>query len=346
MPSSSTDVAPSARPTRSHRVPGRAALGLTIYGCAPDEAALFEATAGRSGIVPTLTAAPISEATAVLAAGNRCVSVNHKTRVSAETLATLHGHGVRYVSTRSIGCNHVDLDAAARLGMTVEPVAYSPDSVADYTLLLILMALRHAASTVRRVDRRDFRLHGMDGRELRDLTVGVVGVGRIGAAVVARLRGFGCRVLAHDRHPKAPVEHVSLDTLLLESDVVTLHTPLDAGTHHLLDRRRLGLLRPGAVIINTGRGGLIDTAALVDALEHGRLGGAALDVVEGEEGIFYTDQRDRRIERPALRRLLELPNVIISPHSAFATDHALRDIVEQTLANCLAFAERTRPWIG
>jgi D-specific alpha-keto acid dehydrogenase len=180
------------------------------------------------------------------------------------------------------------------------------------------------------------------GRELRDLTVGVIGTGRIGAAVIERLRGFGCRILAHDAAPQAPltsVDYVPLDDLVSQSDVVTLHTPLTAETHHLLDDRRVARLKHGAFVVNTARGPLIDTAALVAALESGRLGGAALDVVEGEEGIFYTDCRDRPMST-ALRRLQELPNVVVSPHTAYYTDHALSDTVENSIVNCLTFESR------
>jgi D-specific alpha-keto acid dehydrogenase len=188
-----------------------------------------------------------------------------------------------------------------------------------------------------RVDRYDYRLTEQRGRELRDLTVGVVGTGRIGAAVIDRLAGFGCRVLAHDQHPAASAEHVSLDELLRGSDLVTLHTPLTAGTHHLLDRDRIGRLRHGAIVVNTGRGPLVDSDALLAALESGQLGAAALDVVEGEEGIFYADRRDTPPTGTTLARLQQLPNVVVSPHTAYYTDHALRDTVENSIANCLRF---------
>jgi D-specific alpha-keto acid dehydrogenase len=242
---------------------------------------------------------------------------------------------VTYVSTRSVGFNHVDVEAARRLGIRVEGVAYSPDSVADYTLMLILMLLRDARGVLRRADAHDYRLSPARGLELRDLTVGVVGAGRIGRAVIDRLRGFGCRVLTHDT---ASAGHLPLDDLLAQSDVVTLHTPLTADTHHLLDARRIARLPAGAFVVNTGRGALLDTAALVAALEGGGLGGAALDVLEGEEGIFYADWRDRPVEHGLLLRLHRLPNVLISPHTAYYTDHALRDTVEHSLANCLRFA--------
>ena len=205
-----------------------------------------------------------------------------------------------YISTRSIGYNHIDVGYAESVGISVENVTYSPDSVADYTLMLMLMAVRHAKSVIRRADIHDYRLNDVRGKELRDLTVGVVGTGRIGAAVMDRLRGFGCRVLAYDSHPQTAAEHVPLDELLRQSDIVTLHTPLTADTHHLLDRRRIEQMKHGAVIVNTGRGALLDTEALVSALENGRLGGAALDVLEGEEGIFYADCRDKPIDSKLL----------------------------------------------
>jgi D-specific alpha-keto acid dehydrogenase len=174
------------------------------------------------------------------------------------------------------------------------------------------------------------------------LTVGVVGTGRIGAAVIDRLAGFGCRILAHDKHPKTAAEYVPLDALLQASDVVTLHTPLTAGTHHLLDGRRIGRMKHGACVINTGRGSLVDTEALVHALETGTLAGAGLDVLEGEEGIFYADCRARPPERQPLARLQRLPNVIVSPHTAYYTDRALRDIVEGSLGGCREFERSVR----
>ncbi|MFB7600142.1 D-isomer specific 2-hydroxyacid dehydrogenase family protein [Streptomyces sp. NPDC056160] len=314
---------------------------ITVYGCGPDEAVLFRELAPGLGVQPLITDAPVSAANSELASGSRCISVSHKTPVTHATLRALGEVGVRYISTRSIGYNHIDMEYADSIGIFVENVSYSPDSVADYTLMLMLMTVRDAKAIVRRTDMHDYRLSDVRGRELRDLTVGVVGTGRIGAAVLDRLRGFGCRILAHDDRPVdrpgAAVEYVPLDDLLRRSDLVTLHAPLTAATHHLLDRHRLAQLKDGALIINTGRGGLIDTEALLHELESGRLGGAALDVIEGEEGIFYADCRDRLIDSKALLRLQELPNALITPHTAYYTDHALRDTVENSLTNCLTF---------
>jgi D-specific alpha-keto acid dehydrogenase len=321
-------------------------MGITIYGCGPDEAVLFREMAPRFGVVPTITGAAVSEANIELAAGNRCVSVGHKTRLTNSTLLALGRAGVRYISTRSIGYNHIDVKYAERLGIAVGNVAYSPGSVADYTLMLMLMVVRDAKSIFGRAAAHDYRLNEVRGRELRDLTIGVIGTGRIGAAVVDRLRGFGGRTLACDNRPKAHANYVPLDKLLSASDIITLHTPLTAQTRHLLDRRRIGQMKHGAFIINTGRGELLDTDALISALESGRLGGAALDVLEGEEGIFYADCRNKPMESRPLVRLQQLPNVLVSPHTAYYTDRALRDTVENTIVNCLGFEKEMAAWTG
>jgi D-specific alpha-keto acid dehydrogenase len=317
-------------------------MGITIYGCEQDEAALFREMAPRLGVTPIITEAAVAEDTIGLAFGNRCISVGHKTQVTNSTLLALSEAGVTYISTRSVGYNHIDVNYAESVGISVETVAYSPDSVADYTLMLMLMAVRHAKSVIRRADVHDYRLNDVRGKELRDLTVGVIGTGRIGAAVIDRLQGFGCRVLAHDRCPKAAADYVSLGELLRRSDIVTLHTPLTAETHHLLDRARIQQMKPGAFVINSGRGALLDTEALVPALESGRLGGAALDVLEREEGIFYADCSDKPVESQLLLRLHKLPNVLISPHTAYYTDHALRDTVKNSITNCLKFEPEAR----
>lgn len=311
--------------------------GITIYGCTPDEEALFRELAPRYDVLPTVTNVAVSDDSVELVAGNRCISVGHKTRITNSTLLALSEAGVRYISTRSIGYNHLDVEYAQSVGISVGNVAYSPDSVADYTLMLMLMAVRNAKLIVRRTEVHDYRLSEVRGRELRDLTVGVIGTGRIGAAVIDRLSGFGGKTIAHDSRPTTSADYVPLAELLRRSDIVSLHTPLTPDTFHLLDDRRIAQLKPGAFIINTGRGALIDTEALLPALESGRLGGAALDVLEGEEGFFYADRGDTPIDNTTLLRLHKLPNVFISPHTAYYTDHAIRDMVENSLINCLNF---------
>ncbi|MCW5718046.1 MAG: D-lactate dehydrogenase VanH-A [Bauldia sp.] len=311
---------------------------MTVFGCEPDEADMFAALAPRLGVVATTTGAPVSEASLLSAPRNRCISVGHKSELGRPLFRALVVAGVRHITTRSIGFDHIDLAAAREAGIVVENVVYPPDGVADYTLMLMLMAVRNARGTIGAVANLDFR-PGVRGRDLRDMTVGVVGVGNIGEAVIRRLAGFGCSVLAASKGPQvaAPAEFVPLAELLRRSDVVTLHVPLDAGTHHLIGPGEIAAMRQGAVLVNTGRGGLVDTGALVAALESGHLGGAALDVIEGEDGIFYHDRSARRPDHPFLERLLRLPNALITPHTAYYTTRQLHDTVERTLRNCLSF---------
>lgn len=315
-------------------------IGITIYGCERDEAEAFHVCSPRFGVVPAITSAAVSQSNAELACGNRCVSVGHKTEVGRSTLIALKGSGVKYISTRSIGLNHIDLRAAEGLGIAVGNVTYSPGSVADYAVMLMLMAIRNAKSIVSGAQRNDFRLDNARGRELGDMTVGVLGIGHIGRAVIERLRGFGCRVLAHDHSREAGARYVPFDDLLKESDILTIHVPLCADTYHMIGHEQIRAMKQGAFLINTARGGIVDTAALIGALESGRLGGAALDVLEGEEGLFYHDWTHRPIENRFLPALREMPNVIITPHAAYCTGRALRDTVEKTLTNCLDFERR------
>jgi D-specific alpha-keto acid dehydrogenase len=317
-------------------------MGITIYGCGQDEAFLFREMAPRFGVLPTITEAAPSEGNVDLASGNRCISVGHKTQVRNSTLLALSQAGVEYISTRSIGYDHINVKCAESVGIAVENVLYSPDSVADYTLMLMLMAVRNAKSIIRRADTHDYRLNDVRGKEVRDLTVGVIGTGRIGTAVMDRLRGFGCRILAYGNRPTTSADDVPLDELLRRSDIVTLHIPLNADTYHLLNHQRIEQMKHHAYIINTARGSLVDTEAVISALESGRLGGVALDVLEGEEGIFYADCRSKPIESKQLLRLHQLPNVLISPHTAYYTDHALSDTVENSIINCLRFESRKR----
>ncbi|MDD4850673.1 MAG: NAD(P)-dependent oxidoreductase [Gemmiger sp.] len=313
---------------------------IAVFGVTEAERALFLAAAPPQGVAVRLVAEALCPQNAWMAAGCPCVSVSHKARVSGACLAALARAGVGYLSTRSIGCDHIDLAAAKALGIAVGNVAYSPGSVADFTLLLLLMSLRQVQPMLHRAAAGDYRLPPHPAPELCELTVGVVGTGRIGRAVMARLEGFGCRVLAYSRHQ--PAGGPSLNTVLAHSDVLTLHLPLCADTYHFLDKARLAQLKPGAILINTGRGELVDTAALADALEGGRLGGAALDVVEDEREYLYTDCRAARPQSPLLARLRALPNLILTPHVAFYTAPALRDTVAQTLQNCRLYCQERK----
>ena len=318
-------------------------LGLTVYGCEPDETVVFKELSPHFGVTPTMTTAAVSETNVAAAPGNRCISVGHKSEISAPMLLALKETGVEHISTRSIGVNHIDLDAAGQLGITVENVTYAPDGVADFTLMLILMPIRNAKDTVRSANNYDFRLRSVRGRELRDMTVGVVGVGNIGTAVIRRLHGFGCRVLASNnrRHAAAAADFVPLDELLRESDIVTLHLPLNPETHHLIGRKEIETMKQGAYLINTGRGALVDTDALVVALEDGTLGRRRVGRAGGRGRALLL-----RLHEPTGRPSLAAKVATASErdhHTAHGVLHrrALYDTVEQTLIKCLDF--ETKP---
>jgi D-specific alpha-keto acid dehydrogenase len=308
---------------------------LTVFGCAGEERLLFERYAARLNARITCVGEPIRPASAGLIPPESAVSVSHMSPVDARLVRILRDRGVGYLSSRSVGLDHIDLAEAKLAGILVKGVDYSPESVAEYTVMLMLMAMRNARQTLLRAGRLDFRLQDRRPPELRDMTVGVVGTGRIGSAVIGLLRGFMCRLVAYDPRPRANVAYLELDELLRVSDLVTLHLPLTTATRHLLDRARIERMKRGAILINTARGALVDTPALADALERGDIASAALDVVEGEEGWFYRDCS--RAGLPPFQRLLSLPNAIVTPHTAFYTRHALEDTARNTLQDYLEY---------
>ncbi|MDR1159228.1 MAG: D-lactate dehydrogenase VanH [Syntrophomonadaceae bacterium] len=312
-------------------------IGITVYGCEQDEANMFRSLSPRFGVTPAIIGGALTESNAALVPGNQCISVGHKYEVPRSVIFSLKNAGVKYISTRSVGYDHIDIGAAERMGIAVGNVEYSPGSVADYTIMLMLLAVRNAKTVVSSAERNDFRLNSIRAKELRDMTVGVIGAGRIGRAVIERLRGFGCHVLAYDRNWEAAAEYVPIDELLRKSDIVTLHLPFNADTRHIIGRGQLRKMKQGAFIVNTGRGTLVDTGALIKALRNGKLGGAALDVLEGERGIFYFDCSQKPIDNQFLLQLQSMPNVIITPHTAYHTERVLRDTVEKTITNCLDF---------
>ncbi len=279
-----------------------------------------------------------------------CSFVNDK--VDAATLEVLHAGGVRLVAARSAGYNHVDLEAARRLDIRVTRVPeYSPHAVAEHAVALVLSLNRHIPRASARVRDWNFSLDGLVGFDLAGKTVGVVGTGRIGRVAARIFKGFGCDVCCFDVAPDAAFErelgvrYVSLDALLSASDVITLHVPLTPDTRHLVDAAALARMKRGGVLINTGRGALIDSRALVAALKSGHIGGAGLDVYEEEEGVFFQDLSEQVLQDDVLARLLTFPNVLVTSHQAFLTHEALANIADTTLRSIQAF-ERGEPLLN
>jgi D-lactate dehydrogenase len=264
------------------------------------------------------------------------------------TLERLAEGGTRMLALRSAGYTHVDVKAAHRLGMAVAHVpAYSPHAVAEHAVALILALDRKIHRAYARVREGNFSLDGLLGFDIHGRTVGVVGTGAIGRTFARIMLGFGCRVVAFDPVPNdemrsAGVEYVGLGELLERSDVISLHCPLTPATHHLIDAAAVARMKPGAMLINTSRGGLVDTGAVLEGLKRERIGALGLDVYEEEAGVFFEDLSTRIILDDVLMRLLTFPNVVITAHQGFFTEEALREIADTTLANITAF-ERNDP---
>jgi D-lactate dehydrogenase len=290
--------------------------------------------------------ARLNRRTAKLAAesGAICAFVNDV--LDRPALAALRETGVRLIALRSAGYNNVDLAAARELDLTVTRVPdYSPYAVAEHAVALLLALNRKLHRAYNRVRESNFSLEGLVGFDLHGKTVGIVGTGKIGAVFAKIMTGFGCRLLAFDVFPRTdlPVAYVDAARLLAESDVISLHVPLLPETHHFLNAVTIAQLKSGAFVINTSRGALIETQALIDALKSGHIGGAGLDVYEEEAGIFFHDLSGKVLQDDVLARLISLPNVLITSHQAFLTHEALANIAKTTLETISAFERSAVP---
>jgi D-lactate dehydrogenase len=281
---------------------------------------------------------------ASLAAGCGAVSVFVNDDVNADVLNALAELGVGLVTTRSTGFNHVNARAAQRLGIATARVAdYSPYSVAEFTVGLLLAVNRRIARASQRTRDGNFDLDGLMGFDLHGRTIGVIGTGKIGRLFARIMRGFGCEVIGHDPYQATEFLanggcYVQLPELLANSDVISLHCPLTPATHHVIDAAALAQIRPGALLVNTSRGGLVDTEAVIAELKSGRLGGLAIDVYEQEADLFFQDLSSSIITDDLIQRLVSFPNVIVTGHQAFFTRDAITQIMTATIENISAFA--------
>ena len=304
-----------------------------------DELGIAQRLAPKMGIEFGYTQEYPTLENAALAAGYDAVSVT-PCDMSAPMVRRFHELGVRVICCRSIGYDHVDRETARELGMKVSNVDYPPNGVANFAIMLMLMSLRKAGHILKRGEAQDYSLKGKIGRDISTCTVGVIGTGRIGRTVLQHLSGFGCRLLAYDLYQNDEVkqiaEYVPLETLLAECDVITLHTNATEENHHLIDAKAIAAMKPGAVIINTARGKLIDSDALIAGLESGKLGGAALDVLENENGLYYYNRMGDVIPNPELAALRSMPNVILTDHTAFYTEEDVESMVQGVLESAQA----------
>ncbi len=325
-------------------------MDVAVFSAKPYDRRFLDAANAAAGGRHRLAhlEARLSRATAALArgAGAACLFVNDQ--ADEAVLDEFARAGLRLVALRSAGFNNVDLAAARRLGVAVARVpAYSPDAVAEHTAAMILSLNRGIHRAYARVREGNFALEGLLGFDMKGRTVGVVGTGRIGAAVCRIMGGFGCRVLAHDPAPDPAcsamgVSYVALGELLAASDIVTLHCPLTPRTRHMIDAEAIGRMKRGAMLVNTGRGALVDTRAVIQGLKTGAIGRLGLDVYEEEGDLFFQDLSGQVIQDDVFARLLTFPNVLVTGHQAFFTAEALTAIAETTIANITAFQDTGR----
>jgi len=294
-------------------------------------------------------AAPLDSETVAAAIGYKAVCIFVNDSADARVVRELASRGVELIALRCAGFNNVDLEACKESGVSVVRVPeYSPYAVAEHTVALMLMLNRRLHQAYIRNRAGAFVLDGLTGFDMRGKTAGVVGTGKIGRGVVEILLGFGCRVLAYDKFPdeslaaRERVRYVELDELIRESDLISLHVPLFPETHHLIDAATIDRMKRGVLLINTSRGGLVDTRALIEGLKSGKIGAAGLDVYEEEAGVFFRDFSTEVLTDDVLARLLTFPNVVVTSHQAFLTHEALREIAETTLANLAEFASGKR----
>jgi D-lactate dehydrogenase len=289
---------------------------------------------------------PLNPTTAQLAGGHQVVCVFVNDLVSAETLEVLSSQGVKLLALRCAGYNNVDLKAAAALGIKVVRVpAYSPYSVAEHTLALILTLNRKTHRAYNRVKEGNFALNGLMGFDLHGKTVGLIGLGKIGLVTARILKGFGCRVLGYDIHKaeeadETGLEFTSLDQLYAQSDIISLHCPLTPDTYHLINKESIAHMKKGVMLINTSRGALIDTRAVIAGLKNEHISYLGIDVYEEEADLFFEDLSNRVIQDDVFMRLLSFNNVLITGHQAFFTSNALESIAEVTLRNIAQFQQQ------
>lgn len=306
-------------------------MKIMVYEARADELAELRAQGKALDVELAVSEAVPSLENAALAEGCQGVSILGQGRINGPLLEAWHALGVRYLSTRTVGYNHIDLVRARELGIRVCNASYAPNGVADFTVMMILMCLRHYKQAMWRGQVNDFSLQGLQGREMKDLTVGIIGSGKIGAQVIRNLSGFGCRMVVYDirKNPAVEdlVEYVDMDTLLAQSDVISLHMPLLESNRHMINRETIAKMKDGVILINCSRGELMDIDALVEGVESQKIGALGMDTSEGEEGIVHEDHRVDILSNRNWFYLHQFRNVIMTQHMAFYTDAAVTSMV-------------------
>ena len=322
-------------------------MNIAFFSCHPYEQPFLERANANGRHKLRFLPQPLTPETVALAAGYQAICVFVNDQLTRPTLQALAGQGIRLVALRCTGINQVDVPAARELGIRILRVpAYSPHSVAEHAVALLLSLNRKTYLAYQRTKENNFTLDGLMGFDLYGKQIGVVGTGKIGAAFARIMLGFGCHVLAHDKTHSAALQelgvaYVPLNELLANADVISLHCPLTPETHHLIDAHALTQMKPGTYLINTSRGGLLSTPAALESLQNGHLGALGIDVYEQEDEFFFADWSNRDLPDADLNTLTHLPNVLVTSHQGFFTREAMVQIAHTTINN-LTYLEQNQ----
>lgn len=316
-----------------------------LYSVKPFELSYLNKS-NRYGHTVEYAAKPLNAETAALAKGFECISIFTGDDASAPVLEKLSQLGIQFIATRAAGYDNIDLEAAGRLQIKVANVpAYSPHAIAEHAVAMMLTLNRRLVRADRQVKAHDFRVDDLIGFDLHNKVAGIIGTGRIGQISAKILDGFGCRLLAYDVAPQHELEEIhnlryaSLPALLDKSDIITLHVPLNEKTRHLINEEAIALMKPGVMLINTARGPVVDTSAVLKGLRSGQIGYYGMDVYEKEKGVFFYDHSGENLNDPVLDELIAHPNVLVTPHQAFATGEAITNICDTTFETIQAWSD-------
>lgn len=311
-------------------------MKTVIYSIKPFEKE-FLAKANQKKHDITLISNQLNIKTAIYAEGKDAVVVFTNDDVSAPVINQLADFGIKYIATRSVGVDHIDQQAASDRGIKLANVpVYSPQAIAEHAVALALSLSRRLTTSSENIHRFDFRLDELIGFNFYGKTAGIIGLGHIGLATAKIFNGLGCRVMGYDIDSQVDhsgIELVTLNELLSQSDIISLHVPLNSGTVHLINKTTIDLMKKGVMLINTSRGGIIDTVDVLEALQNGKIGYLGLDVYEHEKGLFFENHEKDKFKDPLLEKLMTYPNVMITPHQAFLTKEALQQIADRTIKN-------------
>lgn len=319
-------------------------MKICFYALRPfDELQMAEKLSEKTGIEFVYTSEYPNDDNLILAKGCEILSCT-PCDINKDRVDRFYELGIRKIATRSIGYDHIDLEECRKLGIEVSNVSYGPEGVANYAIACILMSERRIPQIMKRAMVQDYTLKGKLGRDISSETVGVIGTGRIGTTVIKHLSGFGCKILAYDMYQNEEVKkyatYVSLDELFKNSDVITLHANATEDNHHMINTSSLLKMKDGVLIVNTARGKLIDHEALIQSIKNGKVGGAVLDVLEKEDGLYYMNRVGDVIDNDQMAILNSFPNVTLLPHTAFYTEDDVYHMVLSNFESAIAYRDK------